>query len=703
MKGVCVICGAETTRKWTLTCGKQCRRALNARSRAALAWGNPPTVEQFLSKVQVMPNGCVEWVGERNRNGYGIVNMKPNGKRERERAHRVSYRLFRGEIPDGMNVLHHCDNPPCVGPLHLFLGTRADNVADMWSKNRGARIGCPGRKLDRILTPSQRLEIATRLAAGEQRCALAREFDIGADYVWRIGKQFRSGAAWVSVLIDPHSRARNGNYKRKLATADVDEIRTLVASGLSQREVGRRKGVDVTTIGDIIHGRLWVWHRSVVAVLAAIVCAAVVSTAQATSVVLPRDPATAVARADAVVIGTVSSIGSSGGETSVQLQVEEVKRGDVGQWMTLVEPGGRLGDQTFVVHGAPHYKVGDRVLVLAAKRSDGTFRTHLMDAGRIELERPWWTLGMGNFRAVPSSAGDATLDAWKAGAAEAALALPSATPVPEPGAMLRQPMVASEAVAFRFMGGKWLTPASVVLESNPDPVIGTAHEMVARALAAWSEVSGVRLEIVGAAPGTGFVCDDGKLTISFNDPKEEVEDPRGCAGTLAVGGVCMENALPGEEFGEIRAGAIVLNDGWDRECPEFWTETFVEEIVTHEGGHAIGLSHSCEIGAACDAEGQDATMYAYAHFDGRRSSLRTYDLGAVGRLYGPTALPSPAPTRSPSPTVSSAPVPSVVPTAVPPEPEPEPTPRGCKRMPVADAAMLLGLVAGVFLAGRRRR
>lgn len=79
---------------------------------------------------------CQEFRGCRIKKGYGQVNM--NGRTVY--AHRLAYALHYGEDPTGKCVLHKCDNPPCVNPDHLFLGTQADNVRDMWAKGR-ARPG----------------------------------------------------------------------------------------------------------------------------------------------------------------------------------------------------------------------------------------------------------------------------------------------------------------------------------------------------------------------------------------------------------------------------------------------------------------------------------------------------------------------------------------------------------------------------------
>lgn len=94
-----------------------------------------PVEKRLWARVVKSPetDGCWVWMGAVCGKGYGVIGVE---KQRMEMTHRVSWRIHRGEIPDGMDVLHTCDNPPCMRPDHLFLGTQLDNMRDASKKGR---------------------------------------------------------------------------------------------------------------------------------------------------------------------------------------------------------------------------------------------------------------------------------------------------------------------------------------------------------------------------------------------------------------------------------------------------------------------------------------------------------------------------------------------------------------------------------------
>ena len=127
-----------------------------------------PETERFMSHVAKAESGCWLWTAFKMPSGYGNFRTS-DGHRL---AHRAAYRIFCGELVDGMDVMHSCDNPSCVNPEHLSLGSRTDNMRDAKSKGRNAKGEKHGRSklsVDQV--------IAIRQMNGPQS-AIAKQFDI---------------------------------------------------------------------------------------------------------------------------------------------------------------------------------------------------------------------------------------------------------------------------------------------------------------------------------------------------------------------------------------------------------------------------------------------------------------------------------------------------------------------------------------------
>lgn len=91
--------------------------------------------DRFLKKV-IKSKNCWQWNAAKSAKGYGYIGVRGKDGWKTKYAHRISYELFRGKIPRGLLVLHKCDNPGCVNPKHLFIGTDMDNCRDKINKGR---------------------------------------------------------------------------------------------------------------------------------------------------------------------------------------------------------------------------------------------------------------------------------------------------------------------------------------------------------------------------------------------------------------------------------------------------------------------------------------------------------------------------------------------------------------------------------------
>lgn len=148
-------------------------------------------MEKLKAYSKVSPSGCWEWQRYILPNGYGNISI---GHQRQAYAHRVSYFLFNGPISEGLLVRHKCDNPRCVNPEHLELGTQTDNMQDC--KKRG-RMSMPPKKIGKDnhkakLSESAVLEIYN---SKEKNSELARRFGVSAVNIGAI----KRGKIWQHI------------------------------------------------------------------------------------------------------------------------------------------------------------------------------------------------------------------------------------------------------------------------------------------------------------------------------------------------------------------------------------------------------------------------------------------------------------------------------------------------------------------------
>lgn len=154
---------------------------------------------RFWTKVVVgSTEDCWLWTANKNNKGYGLY--RPGGTAPKRLAHRLAWEAQNGPIPDGMCILHRCDNPGCVNPAHLFPGTMLDNTRDMDAKGRRRT---------------------------------------------------------VSHCIPPTPRTGESHYLAKLTQADVLAIREGAKSGRSFAEMARERGLHKSTVRRAAIGQSW--------------------------------------------------------------------------------------------------------------------------------------------------------------------------------------------------------------------------------------------------------------------------------------------------------------------------------------------------------------------------------------------------------------------------------------------------------------
>lgn len=143
--------------------------------------------EEFFARCSPEPNtGCWLWEGSLMTRGYGQARVSGMNIG----AHRLGYSLYRGDIPPGIEVFHHCDTPACCNPDHLFLGTHAENMRDMVKKGR--RTPPRGERHSRAKLSTEKVaRIKASLASGKTQTELAREYGVDQSLISRVARNQR--------------------------------------------------------------------------------------------------------------------------------------------------------------------------------------------------------------------------------------------------------------------------------------------------------------------------------------------------------------------------------------------------------------------------------------------------------------------------------------------------------------------------------
>jgi hypothetical protein len=398
----------------------------------------------------------------------------------------------------------------------------------------------------------------------------------------------------------------------------------------------------------------------ILSLLGCLLVIAASETALATTAIVPRDE-DMIIESRAIVTGRVLGISTAVDQHSdlvysyIRLEVNSVLRGNITEReIVLKELGGETGDHGTVIFGAPRFDNGQEVLLYLNTWPDGALRVHQGFLGKFNINR--------------DASGRALVERQIEGEAVHILA-GSGTNSSEFGAYTQMVIRLIDAnrdgiIGFerRYFAGAPLlarpseydslppdfTPMWVLLSpSNPSrwfeadsgqpinfyvnpagaPGFSQLAEDMQAAMNAWSKAGGsIRVNYAGSTGGCGVQVADGANTISFNNCDNYFAASQSCAGILAVSGIVRY--LPGttKNVGGITYGkAIEANMSFNPYALcNFSNRAQLQEIATHEMGHALGLGHTSD---------SSATMAPYIHFDNRAASLMSDDIRGITSIY----------------------------------------------------------------------
>lgn len=378
-----------------------------------------------------------------------------------------------------------------------------------------------------------------------------------------------------------------------------------------------------------------------------------------------RDLAT---QAVAIVVGSVDRIESRLDAqeqqivTHITLTLDEVLKGDLpSDTLTLKQIGGSVGSLRSWLHGSPEFIRGEKVLLFLSRNPDGTPRVLHLYQGKFsvftdrdtgtefayrdipygvrELPSPSSTeeraLARGGFVALAKF--KERLRSLLAQTSQPRSALPLRTLPPVSADEITAVhqsftyLLPSDGIPIRWFEPDSGLPVTMQINAQGDPnVPGGGFAQVRAAYQAWNSVanSSFRYQDGGLTTTAGFAL-DGVNAITFGDPTGMIDPPVNCSGTLAIGGPWFTSSVypfNGRSYHKAVEGDIVFNDGWEG-CRLYENPNHIAEVATHELGHVLGLGHSND---------REATMYAFAHLDGRGAVLHPDDVAGLLSLYPAT-------------------------------------------------------------------